>query len=168
MCKVVWKYFNDKRDSVSSYPDRLALGSHDADLHPPPPVWSSQIKNINTTCSGYLCGLSNHFSNCYWLQTCVDQWMAALQLSLLLRYCFYWAMLCVIMNNNHPPASIWEPICDGKQGNYYCWPYAINHINLLCSGHPGNIQPGSCGNGKVWGRGCISTREPTIQLAVVA
>ena len=26
------------------------------------------------------------------------------------------------MNNNRPPASIWEPICDGKQGNYYCWP----------------------------------------------
>ena len=28
------------------------------------------------------------------------------------------------MNNNRPPASTWEPICDGKQGNNYCWPNA--------------------------------------------
>ena len=33
------------------------------------------------------------------------------------------------MNNNRPPASTWEPICDGKQGNYYCWPYKKDAVN---------------------------------------
>ena len=38
------------------------------------------------------------------------------------------------MNNNRPPASIWQPICDGKQGNYYYWPkrhYILERVRVL-------------------------------------
>ena len=32
------------------------------------------------------------------------------------------------MNSNHPPASIWGPICDRKQGNNYCWPKVLPRL----------------------------------------
>ena len=34
------------------------------------------------------------------------------------------------MNNTRQPVSTWEPVCDGKQGNYDCWPY-IHVLSLL-------------------------------------
>ena len=40
---------------------------------------------------------------------------------------------CAIINNNHPPASTWQPECDRKQGNYLWWPYSINSAKTgLC------------------------------------
>ena len=36
------------------------------------------------------------------------------------------------MNNNRLPACTWEPICDEKQGNYYCWSNWRSVAKLLC------------------------------------